>query len=249
MFAACDHIDQDDRLTYVEPPEVKRAVLIEDFTGQRCVNCPRATTEIERLQEEFGDSVVIAVAIHSGPFGKTVKGEPTPLYTTTGDEYFNHWGLDAQPIGLIDRLEGAGFEYTDWAAGVHYELEHEPPVTILIENDYDDESGMVYIDVESIGVSESTVNGKLQVWLIEDSITNYQLMPDGSTNEQYMHMHVFRTSVNDIWGDAISLNQGDDKIMSYSLTLDAEWRPEHCSIVAFIYNDEGVKQVVKQKII
>ena len=56
MMASCDEVDPQDRLIYVEPPEVSRAVLIEDFTGQYCVNCPRATEEIERLIEEYGDT-------------------------------------------------------------------------------------------------------------------------------------------------------------------------------------------------
>ena len=70
MLISCDEVSRDDRLTFVEPPEAGRAVLIEDYTGQYCVNCPRATEEIERLVEQYGDSVVIAVAIHSGPFSK-----------------------------------------------------------------------------------------------------------------------------------------------------------------------------------
>ena len=64
LIVACDEVSLDKRLTYVEPPEVSRAVLIEDYTGQYCVNCPRATEEIERLVEEYGDTTVIAVAIH-----------------------------------------------------------------------------------------------------------------------------------------------------------------------------------------
>ena len=67
VLSSCDNVPVDERLTYVEPPEVGRAVLIEDYTGQYCVNCPRATEEIERLVKEYGDSTVIAVAIHSGP--------------------------------------------------------------------------------------------------------------------------------------------------------------------------------------
>ena len=69
-FIACDEVSNDKRLTYIEPPEAARAILIEDFTGQYCVNCPRATEEIERLIEQYGDTVIIAVAIHSGPFSK-----------------------------------------------------------------------------------------------------------------------------------------------------------------------------------
>ena len=41
--ASCSNIDEDERLIYVKPADVGRAVLIEDFTGQKCVNCPTGT--------------------------------------------------------------------------------------------------------------------------------------------------------------------------------------------------------------
>ena len=52
FLTACSHIDEDDRLIYVKPAEVSRRVLLEDFTGQRCVNCPKANDEIKALQEQ-----------------------------------------------------------------------------------------------------------------------------------------------------------------------------------------------------
>lgn len=33
-------VDEKDRYVELPPVEVKRAVLVEDFTGQRCTNCP-----------------------------------------------------------------------------------------------------------------------------------------------------------------------------------------------------------------
>ena len=51
---ACDNIAEEDRLIYEPLPEVNRSVLIEDFTGQRCVNCPTAADEIQKLQKEYG---------------------------------------------------------------------------------------------------------------------------------------------------------------------------------------------------
>jgi len=246
-LAACDNVEPKDRATYVAPPPVSRAVLIQDFTGQRCVNCPKATEEIHSLQEEFGDTTVIAVAIHSGPFGKTVKGEPTPLYTSTGDEYFNYWGLESQPIGVIDYLYAV--EYTDWGAGIRYELQQESPISLTVENTYDEATSSVSIDVQVIGLDASGVSGKVQVWLLEDSIIDYQLMPDGSTDEHYVHNHVFRTSVNDAWGDNLSVDYGEVKTVTYSQQLDAAWVPRQCSIVAFMYDENGVKQVTKKKII
>lgn len=249
LMVACDEVSVNNRLIYVEPPQVSRAVLIEDYTGQYCVNCPRATEEIERLIEQYGDSIVIAVAIHSGPFGKS-KGEPSPLYTEVGDMYFNTWGMSAQPIGLIDRLFGSTpFSYTDWAGGVNYEVAIEPPVSFLTDIDYDAETRDAAIEVQTIGLDSALVSGKLQVWLVEDSIDSFQLMPDGSREEHYNHMHVFRASVNDPWGDALSVSHGQVAVKNYELKLDPAWVPEHCSVVTFLYDDSGVHQVAKKKLI
>lgn len=249
LMVACDEVSVNDRLIYVEPPQVSRAVLIEDYTGQYCVNCPRATEEIERLIEQYGDSIVIAVAIHSGPFGKS-KGEPSPLYTEVGDMYFNTWGMSAQPIGLIDRLFGSTpFSYTDWAGGVNYEVAIEPPVSFLTDIDYDAETRDAAIEVQTIGLDSALVSGKLQVWLVEDSIDSFQLMPDGSREEHYNHMHVFRASVNDPWGDALSVSHGQVAVKNYELKLDPAWVPEHCSVVTFLYDDSGVHQVAKKRLI
>ena len=249
LMVACDEVSVNNRLIYVEPPQVSRAVLIEDYTGQYCVNCPRATEEIERLIEQYGDSIVIAVAIHSGPFGKS-KGEPSPLYTEVGDMYFNTWGMSAQPVGLIDRLFGSTpFSYTDWAGGVNYEVAIEPPVSFLTDIDYDAETRDAAIEVQTIGLDSALVSGKLQVWLVEDSIDSFQLMPDGSREEHYNHMHVFRASVNDPWGDALSVSHGQVAVKNYELKLDPAWVPEHCSVVTFLYDDSGVHQVAKKKLI
>lgn len=251
MMISCDEVSRDDRLTFVEPPEAGRAVLIEDYTGQYCVNCPRATEEIERLVEQYGDSVVIAVAIHSGPFSK--KGEPSPLYTETGDMYFNTWGLQAQPIGLVDRMfDSMPLSFTDWAGGVNYELSEssfaKAPVSFITNPVYDIRTRQVSIEVQTIGLDSQAVSGKLQVWLVEDSIDNFQMMPNGSIQEHYNHMHVFRASVNDPWGDALIVNHGEVVTKDYELKLDPAWVPEHCAIVTFLYDENGVRQVAKNKL-
>ena len=249
LFAACDDVSLDERLTYVEPPEVSRAVLIEDYTGQYCVNCPHAAEEIERLVEQYGDSVVIAVAIHSGPFSKQ-KGVPSPLYTTVGDEYFNRWQLSAQPVGLVDRLfSSMPFDYTDWGAGVNYEVSNEATVAFMASSTYDEESRKASIEVQTIGLDSALVSGKLQVWLIEDNIDSFQYMPDGSINDHYNHMHVFRASINDPWGDNVSVGHGEVAIKNYDIVLDPAWVPEECSLVIFLYDDSGVQQVAKKKLI
>ena len=249
FITSCDNVALDERLQYVEPPEVGRAVLIEDYTGQYCVNCPRASVEIERLLEEYGDSVVIPVAIHSGPFSKDKNGVYSPLYTEVGDLYFSRWNLSSQPVGLVDRLFGPmPLSYTDWAGGVNYEIAFKAPVSFMTTVDCDDETRQASIEVQTIGLDSTRVSGKLQVWLVEDSIDSFQLMPDGSTAEHFNHMHVFRASVNDPWGDDVSVGHGEVAVKNYDIAMDPVWVPEHCAIVVFLYDESGVRQVAKKKL-
>ena len=75
---ACQEVDPNDRLIYVKPAEAGRAVLIEDFTGQNCKNCPNGTTIINDIIKTHGEDKVIAVGIHSGPLSETVKMDSLP---------------------------------------------------------------------------------------------------------------------------------------------------------------------------
>ena len=81
MLTACSQIDEGERLIYVEPTEAQRAVLVEDFTGQKCVNCPNATNVLHDILEAYGENNIIPVAIHCGPYGLNTA---TGLVTEAG---------------------------------------------------------------------------------------------------------------------------------------------------------------------
>ena len=244
-LSSCDTKELDERFTYVKPMSVGRNVLIEDFTGQRCVNCPNATLEIERLQDYYGADTVIAVGIHSGPFAKTSRGVPYPLYTETGDEYFNYWRVESQPKGVVDRLGTS--EYTAWGSVVREELSRTAPLSLSVTASYNPSTGSADIDVTSMGIDGNST-GKLQGWLIEDGVVAFQYMPDGSTNREYVHNHVFRCAVNGTWGTDFSIAEGQTKSEHLTYALNEEWVPGNMSVVAFVYNNAGVLQVTKGKL-
>lgn len=244
-MVACSHIDEDERLIYVKPVSVSRNVLIEDFTGQRCVNCPNATNEIANLIGQYGEGTVIAVGIHSGPFSKSVRGVPYALWTEDGDAYFDYWKVESQPKGVIDRRGTS--DYTSWGTLVRDELSKTAPLTLDVTCGYAPESKEAVIDVRALGTDGNTT-GHLQVWLIENGITAFQYMPDGSTNREYVHNHVFRKAVNGTWGTDFSLKEGAEVMESFTCGIDSEWVPENMEVVAFVYNDQGICQVTKSKL-
>lgn len=245
-FAACSNIDEDDRYIYVEPANVAKRVLIEDFTGQGCVNCPKAALVIEQLQEDYGADNVIAVGIYSGQFGSNFFGEPYSLTTETGDTYFDYWGVQEQPSAMIDR-HGVVSNYNTWGTLVRDAIQQEASLLLDASCSYDEASRTATINVDASGIDN--VSGKLQVWLVEDSIIDIQMMPNGSSNKEYVHNHVFRTSVNDVWGDDFNIVTGEVKNIPYSAVISEDWKPENMSAVVFVYNSIGVLQAVKAKII
>ena len=245
-LVACDPVDEADRLIYVKPVSASRNVLIEDFTGQRCVNCPTATLEIERLMAQYGGDTVIAVGIHSGPFAKSVKGVPYSLYTAEGDEYFNYWKVESQPKGVVDRLGTS--DYPSWGTIVRDELSKTAPLVLQVNVSCDVNSRQMTVTANCQGTDGNT-QGKLQLWVIEDGITAFQYMPDGSTNREYVHNHVFRASVNGTWGTDINVVEGVANTTYFDCTLDEAWVPENLWVVGFVYNNHGVCQATKVKVL
>lgn len=249
VLFACDNIKEDDRLIYVKPAEVNRSVLIEDFTGQRCVNCPTATQEIEKLQEQYGQDAVIAVGIHSGPFGhrSTMSSARLSLCTETGDEYYTRFGIESQPGVMINRSAPI-YNQAQYGTAVYEALQKTTPLELALGVEYDVDTRNVSIDIEA--TASENVSGKLQVWVVENNIVDVQYMPDGSLNMAYVHQHVFRTSVtSDIFGDDFNVMDTAPKRVSYQVNLDEAWKAEDVSIVAFVSNaNDGVLQVVRTEL-
>lgn len=251
QFTACSNIHENDRIRYVEPSEVKKHVLVEDFTGQSCVNCPRAAQEIAKLQEQYGEENVIAVGIYGGDYGYSPVSQghkPWSLTTETGNSYYTTWGVRAQPACMVDRAGGAPFYNTAYlAAYVGALIQNEPPVMITNKVSYDAAKKTADISVTVSAIQD--YNGKLQIWLVEDNIVDMQYMPDGSINNEYVHNHVFRASVNDKDGDIVIINKEGVTTKSLTYKIDDAWKPENLSIVTFVFNSDGVQQVEKTPLI
>ncbi len=242
---SCSDVDEGDRYIYVEPANVARHVLIEDFTGQRCVNCPDATSLIHTLQEEYGEENLIAVGIYSGPFGQTTSGRLYDLTTETGNYYFDQLGVSSQPVARINR-HAPNLNTATWPNEVYEYIQEEAKMDLSITNFYEDSLRQVDIEVEGIGLTN--VSGRLQVWLMEDGIMDFQYQSDGSIEDEYVHNHVFRTTVNDRDGDAYSLSQGETSVRTFSCTLDESWVADSVSVVAIVSDDSEVVQVVARPI-
>lgn len=249
--ASCSNIDEGDRLIYVKPAEVGRAILIEDFTGQRCINCPTGTEIINGIVSTYGEDNVIAVGIHSGPLGFAGNSKTVGLMTDTGNEYYTRWDKEnkmGQPWVIFNRKTSPDSHYNNWAAMVGTIISEKANLSVKIANAYDAATRTLTTTVEADGVN-GTVIGKLQVWIVEDGVKALQMMPDGKSNKDYIHNHVFRAAVNGTWGEDITVKEGETTKKQYQYVLPEAWNADNIAVVAFVYNDSGVENVAKKHLV
>ena len=204
-------------------------ILIEDFTGHLCQNCPDAARELEAIHDLYG-SQIIGLALHVG----STFARPYPLSqpkftydfrTKWGEELDNFFNISdaGLPKGMINRIDYPGDHRKNkgqWLASVQQELDKEVVFGLNITSSFDGNNSI--IDISTDALKNITGDYKLVVCLTENEITNWQ--KDGVIeDENYIHNHVLRSLITSAWGDDVSLStnisNGESYTHNYSVNL------------------------------
>ncbi len=230
-------------------PTVYRNVLVEDYTGHKCGNCPAAAIQLKNLHTQYPGKV-IPLAIHSGFFAKTNAQYPTDFQTSVGDEYDQKFGNSSagNPNGLVNRVGygTAAFikQWSGWSTAVAAQLGKTAIFKIKIKNTFNSGTGLLntIVTVKSLAANAGTY--KLVVLLTEDGIIAEQLDYTKPTGQQtvpnYEFNHVLRGAVNSAWGETVftaiaALN--DSIIKTYpNFSVNGTYMSAKCHVVAYIYN-------------
>ena len=249
--------------TYVESPAQTaetRNVLIEDFTGIQCVNCPASHVIIDNLIASTGGHVV-GVALHT-----SFQDDPLPdskqVLTSNDAQTLLSYMVDPgfKPCGAVDRIvHNTSFGNAildvkdDWSGYTTNDLTVPTPVNIILSKTYTAATQTATIDVELHYTAAQTDSDKLSIFLTEDSIVTSQLLSDNSDDSTYVHNKVFRGAVTNILGDKINANLTAGTVVRkiYTTTItNALWKPEHMNIVAFVHKyQNGSSDVLQVKTI
>jgi hypothetical protein len=240
--------------------EGSRNVLMEDYTGHRCNNCPQAAEIIHDLQGTYGARVV-AIAIHAseffaGPINLPEGPYSTDFRTTEGNDWDNEFGISGfgLPGGMINRQNDGGvfaLGREQWDQKIMEALEPEPEALINISHSYDSVTRLIDATIEISALADlANAPYMLTVVLTEDSIVDWQqdnrLADPNIPN--YVHNHVLRANFNGTWGNNIgggnTLTAGQALSSNQSLTIDTEFVDKNCNIVAFVYRDD-TKEVIQ----
>lgn len=261
LFTACEVVEGPYKNTagntnFCSPGDTIRKVLLEDFTGQGCINCPDAAARAEEIKDLYGKCVVL-MAVHVGFFARPTPETPADFRTSIGNEWDQFFQLSpvGLPQGMINR---DGFSsnhiiaFENWSSVSDQQIQLPPDALLSIDGTYN--SSSLSLDVSTNTTMLNSYNGTLMlgVYLVEDGIISPQKWqkPDGSTVtiEDYEHNHVLRAGFNGTWGDTLSTglaNAGQAFTNNYQMAIDTSaWNPENLSIVAFVY-DADSKEVIQ----
>jgi len=232
LFAACDDIEQADRLIDVERVHSEKVVLITEFSGQRCVNCPDGALIIHNVMEQYPGKVV-AIAMHpplatsfTNPIG------PDIVRAQIANDYYSYYGNPAVfPCAAID-FGSINDNRSTWATGIVNAMSNQvPPASLFINPVYDENSKKITATCTVNFTENVSTDVSLVMWVLEDGIVGPQVTPSGM-ERQYVFNHILRASMNGTWGENIGspYSIGDTKDVTAEIEVSDKWNPENLTI-------------------
>lgn len=246
-LTACDVIPEADRLIPVEIQTAERGVLLIDFSGMRCVNCPTAAEQAEHLLEAYGDNlVVVEMDPPSNSLTKPNLAMNDDYRCAEADYYYTLFGGNSTtslPTGVIDfqAIDSKYLtDYTNWGARIADRIAQKPIVkTHFTTHVYDtmlDVQGELSILPDSLlPADQQERDVLLHLWIVEGEVVGKQLLPDGSVDTAYERHHLFRGALNAPEGEPLHLTTSSypyvHKGYSFPQTVD---RATSCTLVVVL---------------
>ena len=281
MASSCDDIDDMKRVTIGNMEEYKiegdnitvevdgqsftytdlHRILIEDFTGWRCVNCPNMAAFLVNNIENIFPSVVVSLHPASNSLSNTDQvASRFSLSCTLADEIANTLAgttiassmslpavsLDQKAINgqilqsgdtmtVYNTLRSLSFDQF-----TSYYVNHAPFVNLAINVKQSSDNYLL----STLLVPGTFINKevKLQLWLLESGIVAYQSTQSG-INREYVNNHVLRMAINGNQGEVIALGE-DYVVKNHTLSFEGtSYNADNCSVVAII-SDPNTHEVI-----
>ena len=250
--------------TYVAAIETAqpRNILIEEFTGASCTNCPAGHDVVSSIISG-NPGRIVALAYHTYNAGNIFKpvnkpnGEKSAFdfrdsaATNISSTIFG--GVGSIPIAGIDRIPvGSTLQIgrNQWASTVSSRLPVASPVNMYIKSTYNSSTNIVSLNVKIAYTSIVSKKNALTIGVTESNIVDAQEFAD-SVDMKYVHNHLFRKCLTQYYGkailDSLSTKQpGRVYEYNYQFSPSPSWKLENCSIVAFLSTNESTDKEILQ---
>ncbi|MDO5760371.1 MAG: Omp28-related outer membrane protein [Bacteroidota bacterium] len=223
-----------------------QAVLLEEYSGWSCTNCPKAAEELENLKHSYQGQLV-ALTIHAGHFATPSKSNNyLDLRTEYGTSLYNSFNINTNPIGMVNR-SGSMLQYGVWATTIESELSSMSH-SLNIGLGARQTGNQIYVGVELSALKNISENLLLTLVVAEDGIVGVQM--DGSKKDTaYTFHNVLRENalVNlPINTQPISADETIKR--NYAINIGSGWNLSNCRVIAIVTNQENGKVIQANEI-
>lgn len=229
-----------------------KTVLIKDFTGARCNNCPAAAEYAHNLQHQLGDDRVFVMSVHAGYLAQPV-GQFPDFLTEDGTLWYNN--NESNPLFSVDHValtNGNTLYVEQLDSPVNEAVAEEQSFEIKVTSHYDETTRQLNVETESYALKEMNGEFYITVCLVEDHIVGWQIFPSG-IDKEYDFRNVFRGTLNGAGGVAFGFSHYDEmdlESFSYSIYLDETYNADECYLYVYVYdksqNDKILQTAVKK---
>ena len=189
---------------FVTTEQTNRNVLIEEFTGRTCPNCPDGHVYANRIVAN-NPGRVWSVNVHAGGYSPT--NYPN-LNTTPSTTIMNGFGVTGYPTGVVNRSKYEVLNRGEWESEAKKQMAQTAECNVagqVILNKVT-RTATITVEVYYTGNSSEDKN-YLTVMMLQDSILGSQsganYNPAQVVGNQYCHMHILRDVITPTWGEEI----------------------------------------------
>jgi len=242
--------------TYISDMSVtpqQRSVLIEDFTGVRCPNCPNASIKLHEIDSAYNGRLV-AVAIHMFDNNFAYPHVLTIDYRTTeGTSIFTLLGSGNLPVGGINRKKYPSetniLVRTDkWLTYFVDNLSETPYCNITLTSRKDSIDTNAYIIKVMIQYTSNVLaTNYITLGIKESGMISPQTLPNGTVDSQYIHKNVLRKILTNAGGTLLFENPEENRVIlkEYKIKLQNDWNAENCKIFCFVHRNDTEYTVIQ----
>jgi hypothetical protein len=264
-FGGVAAVDSTYTLSPVPGPEAHN-VLIEEFTGQSCANCPAGHDVLESIAHTNDHGRVNIIGLYQNDGSILTRPPDGALFDfrseTANDiaKYVSSGLIGSIPMAFIDRKAnstGVLISRTEWSNIVTSQLSVSGSINLSVESKYDAASNTATIKATVVYTGAVTSKQNLNVVIVEDSMIDKQdfptsLFPPDGINPDYIFTNVFRDMVslapagNPILETMATKPAGQAYWRKYTYKPNAAYKVKNCKVIAFIANSEGSDHYVQQ---
>ena len=229
-----------------------RTVLLEEFTTEKCSNCPAAAETVHDMIATFTDDQKkrFAMVCHHSGYGIDAFTQPCDKDYIW---FYNNGGSMYAPAFMLDREGQTGssvrtpvfsnLPVNAFAYKVTQAQDVPALYSVTVSGTHDATSRKLHVKVEGEEMLATLDNPRITVYVVEDNVlaSNDGMGQSGSGGAKFYHNHVER-AYNDTWGESAEWN-GNKYTYECELEYPEGCKTEDMQVVAFISNRDETDPV------